>query len=116
MGVECCGATAWLIAALPPAPVRAVIGGPDYANLEIEPLRRAAGRDASSGHVLGTPRHRGLGLARALIDGDLRKAALGGVETKDYPSHWPELFSARLRGAGARDVGVAEQRDWSWSA
>jgi hypothetical protein len=35
MGVEYCEATAWLIAALPAAPVRAVIGGPDYANLEM---------------------------------------------------------------------------------
>jgi hypothetical protein len=100
--------------------------GCDPANLEAEPLDRAAGRGVSSvavKHVLG---HREIGLYRAPIDGDLgkvgrrlrapRREVETEVETKEYPSRCAEPFSAPLRGAGARDVGVAEQRDWSWSA
>ena len=68
--------------------------------------------------------HRGIWLYRAPIDGELRRRGRRrwlrgprrGVETNDHPSHCDELFSARLPAAGARDVGVVEQRDWSWSA
>jgi len=39
-----------------------------------------------------------------------------GVASNDYPSHCAESFSIRLRGDGARDAGVVEQRASFWNA
>ena len=122
---------------LPCGAAQAVISGPDRASLEVSrfigppaPVLRAVAVEDVLGHLRVFFRFYELAVLPMYLligiwgsSGEVRPRGPfawafreTGVGTKDYPSHCAGLFSARPRGAGARDVGAAEPRDWSWSA